>query len=93
MHAPDENALQQPVIEPRYDPLKAATPRVRVRKIPYSKDPMKEGVIFQVFGCAYHCYGKKTKGRSQIQLLGEVEPVVEYTLDGQTIQEGEKEET
>ena len=83
MQAPDDLALSdeqeqvKPVIEPRYDPLKAATPRVKVRKIPYSQDPLKKDAIFQLYGCAYICYGKKTKGRSQIQLLGKIDSVVE----------------
>ena len=79
MQPPDDNALKKPVIEPRYDASKTSKPRVKVRKIPYSQDPLKKDVVFQLFGCAYICYGKKTKGRSQIQLLGKVDSVVEET--------------
>lgn len=55
---------------PTYDPVRAAKPRVKVIKTSYNDDPMRENVTFQIFGCVYICYAKKTRGRSMIRYLG-----------------------
>jgi len=56
--------------EPTYDPERAARRKVRVKKVPYSHDPMKEKTIFEFAGFVYICYAKKTRGRSMIRCLG-----------------------
>ena len=56
--------------EPRYDPERASRRKVRVKKVPYSYDPMKEKTIFEFAGFVYICYAKKTRGRSMIRCLG-----------------------
>ena len=50
---------------------------MKLKKIPYTEDPMKEKVVFQLFGCVYICYAKKTRGRSMIRLLGRAETLNE----------------
>jgi len=70
-----ENAALPVVPEKRWDPEKAAKPKVKVIKTPYEDDPMKEKTVFQIFGSVYICYAKKTRGRSMIRYLGKVEPV------------------
>ena len=56
--------------EPGWDPEKAARRKVRVIKVPYDLDPMKEHTIFEFQGFVYICYAKKTRGRSMIRCLG-----------------------
>lgn len=72
------------ILEPRYDPVKAAKPRIKVLKTPYSDDPMAEGTTFQIFGCVYICYAKKTRGRSMIRYLGVADVEPEGSEDGQS---------
>lgn len=70
-----ENAALPVMNDKRWDPEKAAKPKVKVIKTPYEEDPMKEKTVFQIFGCVYICYAKKTRGRSMIRYLGKVEPI------------------
>jgi len=56
--------------DPRWDPEKATKRKVRVIKVPYDQDPMKEKTIFEYQGFVYICYSKKTRGRSMIRCLG-----------------------
>ena len=53
-----------------WDPEKAARRKVRVIKVPYDLDPMKENTVFEFAGFIYICYAKKTRGRSMIRCLG-----------------------
>ena len=66
---------QEAIEERKFDVSKMNKPRVRVIKIPFDQDPLGEGEVFQLKGCVYICYQKKTRGRSLIRLLGEAEPV------------------
>ena len=79
----EQAAMPVMPVEPRWDPKKAAKPKVKVIKTPYDADPMKEKTVFQIFGCVYICYAKKTRGRSMIRYLGRVEPI-EGGQDGQS---------
>lgn len=65
-----ESAALPVMSEKRWDPEKAAKPKVKVIKTPYDEDPMKEKTVFQIFGSVYMCYAKKTRGRSMIRYLG-----------------------
>lgn len=65
-----EHMLSPASHEPRWDPEKAAMRKVRVLKVPYDQDPMKEKTIFEYQGFVYICYAKKTRGRSMIRCLG-----------------------
>ena len=56
--------------ERTWDPEKATKRKVRVIKVPYDQDPMKEKTIFEYQGFVYICYSKKTRGRSMIRCLG-----------------------
>jgi len=72
----------RPVIpDPRWDPEKATKRKVRVIKVPYDQDPMKEKTIFEYQGFVYICYSKKTRGRSMIRCLGlaHIEPPKKQT--------------
>lgn len=71
----DKENTALPVVpeEPRWDPEKAAKPKVRLIKTSYDQDPMKEKTVFQIYGCVYVCYAKKTRGRSMIRYLGKAE--------------------
>ena len=62
-----------PVVEPKWNPEKAAKRKVKVVKVPYGQDPMKEKTVFEFGGFVYICYAKKTRGRSMIRCLGMTE--------------------
>lgn len=66
---------------PKWDPEKAARRKVRVIKVPYHLDPMKEKTTFEFQGFIYICYAKKTRGRSMIRCLGlpEIDPPKKQT--------------
>jgi len=68
----DKESSALPPVEqvPKWDPEKAAMRKVRVIKVPYDQDPMKEQTTFEYAGFVYICYAKKTRGRSMIRCLG-----------------------
>ena len=68
--AEEYDKLPLPDQEPRWDPEKATKRKVRVVKVPYDQDPMKEKTVFEYQGFVYICYAKKTRGRSMIRCLG-----------------------
>ena len=67
-----------------WDPEKAARRKVRVIKVPYDLDPMKEHTIFEFQGFVYICYAKKTRGRSMIRCLGLSDVKKETEVDGES---------
>ena len=67
-----ENA-QLPIVEPKWDPERAARRKVRVIKVPNGQDPMKEKTVFEFGGFVYLCYAVKTRGRYMIRCLGMAE--------------------
>ena len=83
--AEEYDALPLPDIdeaEPCWDPEKAAKRKVRVIKVPYDLDPMKEKTVFEFAGFVYICYAKKTRGRSMIRGLGLADVEKETEVDG-----------
>jgi len=68
----DTESASLPVmkVEPRYDSQRAGIRKVRVIKVPYEQDPMKEQTVFEFGGFVYICYAKKTRGRAMIRCLG-----------------------
>ena len=67
---PERPVMPPGIQEPRYDAQMAGRRRVRVIKVGYDKDPMKEQTVFEFAGFVYICYAKKTRGRSMIRCLG-----------------------
>ena len=70
IEATNQAQLPEAPPEPRYDTEKTGRRKVRVVKVPYSQDPMKEKTVFEFSGFVYICYAKKTRGRSMIRCLG-----------------------
>ena len=66
-----KNIIHKPKL--RWDPEKAGKRKVRVVKVPYGQDPMKEKTIFEFGGFVYICYAVKTRGRYMIRCLGMAE--------------------
>lgn len=69
-----------PIVQEETTPTKTfdaakqfSKPKVRVTKMPYRKNPLKAGMVFQLNGAAYQVYEVKSRGRMLVRFLGAVE--------------------